>query len=175
MIAIKCYRNGAVSVTIIRRRAITLMMRRVWRIIVIVEITCIRWMNRVIIIQAIRGGRRKVGFPLGARAPVNDFYWLVENYYYIGMGRFRDWVDRQIGRTKASPLWRLFLTGLRGQMDAKNPKPYNFYIKILSAGGSILIAYYFLLFRKVEMDIQGHNILVPDYVYRVREENYIYW
>lgn len=25
------------------------------------------------------------------------------------------------------------------------------------------------------MDVYGHNILIPNYVYRVREENYIYW
>lgn len=25
------------------------------------------------------------------------------------------------------------------------------------------------------MDRRGYNILIPDYVYRVREENYIYW
>lgn len=32
-----------------------------------------------------------------------------------------------------------------------------------------------LLFRKSEMDIKGHNILIPDYVYQVREESYVYW
>lgn len=25
------------------------------------------------------------------------------------------------------------------------------------------------------MDVQGHNMLIPSYVYKVREENYIYW
>lgn len=64
------------------------------------------------------------------------------------MSKFTSWISRQINKAQANPLWRLFLTGLKGQMEAKNPKPYNFYIKIITIGAPIMVAYYFLLFRK---------------------------
>lgn len=64
------------------------------------------------------------------------------------MGKFSTWIQKQIDTARSYPLWRLFLTGLKGQIDTKNPKPYNFYIKIMTAGASLLMTYYFLLFRK---------------------------
>lgn len=85
------------------------------------------------------------------------------------MKKIRQWVGDQINKSNKNPLWALFLTGIKGQLDTKNPKPYNFYMKILSIGATISVAYYFLLFRKNQMDIYGHNILVPNYIYRVRE------
>ena len=67
------------------------------------------------------------------------------------------------------------MKGLEGQFRAKNPKPYNFYKAIFSIGAPLVVMYYLMLIRKNEMDIYGHNIFVPNYVYKVREENYIYW
>lgn len=91
------------------------------------------------------------------------------------MTKLKSWISKQIDRAQSSPLWRLFLSGVKGQMEAKNPKPYNFYIKCLSVGATISVAYYFLLFRKNEMDIMGYNLMVPNYVYNVREQSHIYW
>jgi hypothetical protein len=85
------------------------------------------------------------------------------------MINFKLWISRQISKAQSSPLWRLFLIGLKGQTEIKNPKPYNFYIKILTTTSIMMCAYYFLLFSKIEMDILGHNIFIPNYVYKVRE------
>ena len=53
-----------------------------------------------------------------------------------------------MGGEKINPLWKVFLTGGKGQMEIQAPKPYNFYWKILSVGSTLAVAYYFLLFRK---------------------------
>ena len=64
------------------------------------------------------------------------------------MAKFGAWVQKQIDKAQSHPLWRLFLSGVKGQIESKSPKPYNFYIRIGSAGASILVIYYFLLFGK---------------------------
>lgn len=66
----------------------------------------------------------------------------------ITMTKLRTWLTEQLEKAQSSPLWRLLLSGMKGQLEAKNPKPYNFYIKCLSIGSTIALAYYFLLFRK---------------------------
>ena len=85
------------------------------------------------------------------------------------------WILNKLAHHKINPIYKMFLTGVKGQMEIKTPKPYNFYIKIMSIMGTIGVAYYFLLFRKLEMDAPGQNIFIPQYIYKVREENYTYW
>ncbi len=64
------------------------------------------------------------------------------------MKKISEWITKQINKSKKKPLWALFLTGVKGQIESKNPKPYNFYLKIISIGATISFAYYFLLFQK---------------------------
>lgn len=85
------------------------------------------------------------------------------------MSKFKNFVQNQLKKTQSNPLWRLFLKGLEGQISAKNPKPYNFYIKIIGVSLPMLLMYYITQFKKNEMDVYGHNLIVPKYVYKVRE------
>jgi hypothetical protein len=91
------------------------------------------------------------------------------------LNKLKGWISKAIHATQVNPLWRLFLFGVKGQIENRTPKPYNFYFKIISVGSSILCAYYILLFHKNEMDVVGYNILIPTYIYKVREESHIYW
>ena len=85
------------------------------------------------------------------------------------MSKIKTFVQNQLKKVQTNPLWRLFLKGVEGQFSAKNPKPYNFYAKIIGISAPLLVIYYILQFKKNEMDIHGHNLLVPKYVYKVRE------
>jgi hypothetical protein len=87
----------------------------------------------------------------------------------------KEWVDRQLSKAKSKPLLRLFLLGLKGQLEQSRSKPYSFYPRAISAVLSLCFAKWLTDFYKLEMDQRGFNWFVPEYVYRVREESHIYW
>ena len=91
------------------------------------------------------------------------------------MNKIRKFISNQLAKQKINPIYRLFLTGLKGQLEITYAKPYAYYSRILGLFATIGYAYYFLKFREREMDVKGYNILVPNYVYKVREENHVYW
>lgn len=83
------------------------------------------------------------------------------------MKKINNWINNKIN-SKVNPLFKLFLTGIKGQMQIKYAKPYRYYIRIISLMGTIAYGYYFLKFRERQIDKVGYNILIPDYIYRVR-------
>ena len=84
------------------------------------------------------------------------------------MNKFTKWISNQLSKEKLNPLYRLFLTGVKGQMEITYAKPYGYYTQILSLFATIMYGYYFLQFREREMDVKGYNIFVPNYIYKVR-------
>jgi len=48
-----------------------------------------------------------------ARVLANDFYYNDSNIIMAGL---KGWVLRQIEKAHNSPIWRLFLKGVKGQM-----------------------------------------------------------
>lgn len=91
------------------------------------------------------------------------------------MKSFLNWAKKQLDKEKINPLWRLFLTGVKGQMETTASKPYGYYTHILSLFAMLSFGLYVLGWKKKEMDVRGYNIFIPELVYRVREESHIYW
>ena len=60
-------------------------------------------------------------------------------------------------------------------MAHSTPKPYSFYPRVFSAIISLAFARWLLNLKRCELDQRGYNWLVPEYVYKVREESHIYW
>ena len=87
----------------------------------------------------------------------------------------RQWIDKQLKNSEGKPLLRLFLLGAKGQLKHKGSKPYGFYPKVISAVLSLAFAKWISDIRKQELDHKGFNWFIPEYVYNVREESYLYW
>jgi len=49
-------------------------------------------------------------------------------------------IDKQLASAKNQPLLKLFLLGVKGQVEQKKAKPYGFYPRIISAALSICFA-----------------------------------
>lgn len=87
----------------------------------------------------------------------------------------KDWIQQKLRKANNQPLWRLFLLGLKGQLDQSKTKPYSFYPRVISAILSLCFAKWLTDFYRMQIDVKGYNWFVAEYVYKVREESHIYW
>lgn len=61
----------------------------------------------------------------------------------------KNWVENQLKKATLKPLMRLFLIGLKGQLDNKTSKPYSFYPRLFSAVLSVCFAKWLTDFYKM--------------------------
>lgn len=81
----------------------------------------------------------------------------------------KEWVTKKLMKSDNKPLMKLFLLGLKGQLQREKTKPYGFYPRAISMILSLCFAKWLTDLYKMEMDKKGYNWFVPDYVYKVRE------
>jgi hypothetical protein len=87
----------------------------------------------------------------------------------------KNWIERQLNQAINKPLLKLFLLGIKGQLETKKSKPYNHYLRIFGWVLSYAFARYIVDYSKNEIDRSGYNFFIPEYIYKVREESHIYW
>lgn len=60
-----------------------------------------------------------------------------------------NWISKKLANTKINPIWRLFLTGVKGQIELKQSKPYGYYFQIVTMIGTLAFGMYLMQFKKL--------------------------
>jgi hypothetical protein len=58
------------------------------------------------------------------------------------------WVKNKIEKSKNQPLMKLFLLGVKGQLEYNYPKPYNYHLRILSFIATLAFGKWILSFKR---------------------------
>ena len=61
----------------------------------------------------------------------------------------KNWISKKLANKKINPIWRLFLTGVKGQLELKQSKPYGYYLQIVTMMGTLAFGFYLLQFKKL--------------------------